>query len=101
SLAVSAGSAMLFGLWPAWSASRADLRTALHGGGARTSGSQGHRRSLNGLIISEVALAMVLLAVAALLTQAFRKVEQIHPGFRPDHVLTYSITLPQQKYPKP
>lgn len=100
-VAIAMGSAMLFGVWPAWTASHADLRTALHDGGARASGSHAHRRSLKVLITAEVALATVLLAVAALLTQAFRKVEQIDPGFRADHVLTYSISLPQQKYPKP
>ncbi|MBI4904422.1 MAG: ABC transporter permease [Acidobacteria bacterium] len=100
-LAVSMGSAMLFGLWPAWSASRADLRSALHEGGARASGSAARRRSLKILITAEVALATVLLAASALLTQAFRKVEQINPGFRADNVLTYSVGLPNQKYPKP
>lgn len=99
-LTVSMGSAVLFGLWPAWSASRADLRTALQEGGARASGSQARGRSLKVLITAEVALATVLLAFAALLTSAFRKVEQVHPGFSADRVLTYSVFLPPQKYPK-
>jgi predicted permease len=100
SLAVSIGSAMLFGLMPAWSASKADLRTALSDGGARASGSRASRRSLQALITAEVALATVLLALAALLTQAFQKVERVYPGFRAERVLTYSLFLPSQKYPK-
>lgn len=100
-ITVSVGSAMLFGLWPAWSASRTDLRSALLDGGTRISESPARRRSLKVLITAEVALATVLLATAVLLTQAFRKVEQINAGFRADHVLTYSVGLPNQKYPKP
>jgi len=100
-LMVSIGSAMLFGLWPAWNASRADLRTALHDASSRTSDSPARRRSLKILITAEVVLATILLTSAVLLTQAFQKVGKVDPGFRADHVLTYSIGLPNEKYPAP
>ena len=60
-LAVSIGSAVLFGLWPAWNASRVDVRTGLQDTGTRTSESAGRRRSLKILIIAEVALVAILL----------------------------------------
>jgi len=100
-LAVSIGSAVLFGLWPAWNASRVDVREGLQDAGPRTSESAGRRRSLKVLITAEVALAAVLLTAAGLLIQAFRKVERIDPGFRADNILTYQITLPRQKYERP
>jgi predicted permease len=100
-LAVSIGSAVLFGLWPAWNASRVDVRRGLQDAGPRTSESAGRRRSLKVLITAEVALAAVLLTAAGLLIQAFRKVERVEPGFRADNVLTYQIGLPPSKYQKP
>jgi predicted permease len=66
-LAVSIGSAVLFGLWPAWNASRVDVRAGLLDSGPRTSESAGRRRSLKVLITAEVALAAVLLTAAGLL----------------------------------
>lgn len=101
SLAVSAGTAVLFGLWPAWNASRVDVRNGLQEAGPRASESAGRRRSLKMLITAEVALATVLLTAAGLLVQAFRKVERIDPGFRPDSVLTYQLNLPAAKYTRP
>jgi predicted permease len=103
-LTVSIGSAVVFGLWPAWNGSRVDVRAGLQDAGPRTSESAGRRRSLKVLITAEVALAAVLLTAAGLLIQAFRKVESIDPGFRADNVLTYRVTLPgskDSKYEKP
>jgi predicted permease len=97
-LAVSIGSTVLCGLWPAWNASRVDLRAGLQEASLRTSESAGRRRSLSVLITAEVALAAVLLTAAGLLIQAFRNVERVDPGFRADHILTYQIDLPVQKY---
>lgn len=102
-LTVSIGSAVLFGLWPAWNASRIDVRSGLQDAGPRTSESAGRRRSLKALITAEVALAAVLLTAAGLLIQAFRKVESVDPGFRADSILTYQIALPSSpasKYEK-
>jgi predicted permease len=100
-LAVSAASAVLFGLWPAWQSSRVDVRAGLQSAGRGSSDSSGRRRSLQALIAAEVALATVLLAAAGLLFQAFRNVERIDPGFRADHILTWQVSLPSSKYQKP
>ncbi|MGH9632043.1 MAG: ADOP family duplicated permease [Bryobacteraceae bacterium] len=100
-LAVSIGSAVMFGLWPALNSSRADIRTSLQDAGPRTSESAGRRRSLQVLITAEIALAAVLLTAAGLLIQAFRKVERVDKGFRADNILTYQVALPASKYQKP
>jgi predicted permease len=96
-LAISIGSTVLFGLWPAWTASRVDLRTGLHAG-PEPSESAGLRRNLRVLVTAEVALAAVLLTAAGLLIQAFRNVGRVDPGFRADNILTYELALPVQKY---
>jgi len=101
SLTVSIGSAVLFGLWPAWNTSHSDLRQDLHEGSSRSSEAAGRRRGMKILITAEVALAAVLLTAAGLLVQAFRKVERIDPGFRADSVLTYQISPPSSKYTEP
>jgi predicted lysophospholipase L1 biosynthesis ABC-type transport system permease subunit len=82
-LAVSIGSAVLFGLWPAWNASRIDVRAGLQDAGPRTSESAGRRRSLKILITAEVALAAVLLTAAGLLIRRLQK-ERVDPGFHAD-----------------
>lgn len=99
-LLVSIGSAVLAGLWPAWSASRVDVRAGLQEGGPRASESASQRRSLKTLIVTEIAMSAVLLTSAGLLIQAFRSFQRVDPGFRADSVLTYQVGLPQLKYPK-
>ncbi|MGH9720952.1 MAG: ABC transporter permease [Bryobacteraceae bacterium] len=99
-ISVSAAAAVLFGLWPAREASRVDVRSALQDA-ARSSASAGKRRTLNALVVGEVALAVVLLVGAGLLIQAFRKLREVDPGFRADGVLTYRVALPNAKYAKP
>ncbi len=96
--AVTGAAAVLFGLAPALQAARSDLRTGLHDA-ARSSVSRGRRRMLSTLVVGEIALAMVLAVAAALMFQALRNVMKVDPGFRPENVLAYSISLPPTKYP--
>jgi predicted permease len=97
---VSAASAMLFGIWPALEASRVDMRGALHES-ARSTSSAAKRRSLNALVVVEMALAVVLLVGAGLLVQTFWNLQRVDPGFRSEGVLLYRINLPSEKYAKP
>jgi putative ABC transport system permease protein len=95
---VSLGTGLLFGFAPALHMARTDLHESLKEGGR----SVGHRSSLalrRGLVISTVALALTLLVGAGLLIRSFARVVQVDPGFRPDHVLTFYVSLPQTKYP--
>jgi putative ABC transport system permease protein len=97
--AVAAG--ILAGLAFAWHASRADLNEALkessRGGGA---GSSSHR--LRGvLVVTEVALALVLLTGAGLMVKGFRHLVKTNPGYDRRNVLTFQIALPESKYRDP
>jgi predicted permease len=90
--------AVLFGLAPALSGLRTDVRAALHGA-SRATATGGRRFVLNALITGELGLAVILLVTAALLFQALRKTLQVDPGFRPQGVLTYRIATPRADYP--
>jgi putative ABC transport system permease protein len=97
-LLVACLTALLFGLLPALQASRLSLVTALKDG--RKGGSSGaNRRWLNGLVVTEIALALVLLVGAGLLLRSFRVVSETDPGFNAQNVLTLAVPLPQTGYP--
>jgi len=96
---VSLGTGIIFGLVPAWQASKVDLNSSLKSG-TRT-GSGEHKAHLrNGLVMGEVALALVLLICAGLLIQTFARLGQVQPGFRSERLLTASVQTPSAGYPK-
>jgi predicted permease len=97
-LLISAATGILFGLAPALQASRTDPRQGLHEGGRSATGSRGQQRLRSLLVISEVSLACVLLIGAGLMLRSFLNLMHIDPGFRQDHVLTASLSLPQTRY---
>ena len=99
SLAVSLLTGAAFGLFPALSASRADLRTALHDSGR--SPAPARHRGARLLVVAEIALSLVLLAGAGLLLESFRRLLSIDPGFDPEGVLTVATSLPPARYPRP
>jgi len=96
---VTGAAAMLFGLAPALQAAAVDAGSCLQEA-SRSSMSRSRHRILSGLVICEIALACVLLVCSGLLIQAFRKVLHVDPGFRPDHMMTWRLELPDSKYPK-
>ncbi len=77
---------------------RLDLRSVLGSGNRQATGTAARVSLLRGLVVSEIALAMVLLLVAGLLGQAFLRVQDVDPGIRPERVLTYNLQLPGAKY---
>ncbi len=86
----------LFGLAPAWHASRVNLQGTLkEAGRGATSSRTGIRQ---GLVIAEVALTFVLLVGAGLLLLSFHRLLQVNPGFAVDRVLTFRINPPEDKY---
>jgi putative ABC transport system permease protein len=93
---ISVAAGILFGIVPAFRVSRLDLVTSLNQGGRSGIGSG--RRLRDALVVSEVALAIVLLAGAALMLRSFEKLLHLDPGFRADHVLVVRTPLPRQKY---
>jgi len=95
-LGLSLVAAALFGLFPALRASSIDLHSFLKEG--RTLVGRGRGRLRNGLVVAEVALALVLLIGAGLLVRSFARLTRVQPGFDPTHVLTLSMTLPPSRY---
>jgi putative ABC transport system permease protein len=91
-LGVSAITGLAFGLAPAVQAWRTDVNAALKEEGRGDTG--GHRNRLRHLlVVSEVALALVLLIGAGLLIKSFSRLMEVNPGFRTDGVLTFQVTL--------
>ncbi len=98
---VAVATGLIFGLVPAWETSRVPLGESLkEGGRGATQGRSGQRlRSV--LVASEVALALVLLIGATLLTRSFLILHGIDPGFRPDRLLALTVHLSPSRYPRP
>ena len=96
-LVVSLLCGVIFGLAPALQTSRPDLNESLKEGG-KGAPSMSHNRTHRFLVVTEVALAMVLLVGAGLLVQSFRNLRNVDPGFVPSNVLTMLLFLPESKY---
>jgi len=103
-LAFTAGIAvltgLLFGLAPAWQASRADVQKTLKEG-SRSGHGRGHRRLHGALVVVEMAMALILLLGTGLMLKSFRHVLAADGGFNPDRVLTASVSGPEIKYKEP
>jgi putative ABC transport system permease protein len=90
---------ILFGLAPAFAAARQNLSESLKEGGHRTTTGQAGQKIRQALLVCEVALALVLVIAAGLLTRTFFRLLSIGGGFNPEHVLTFELSLPNTKYP--
>jgi predicted permease len=99
-LGLTALTAMLFGLVPAVQATRLDVQAALGEGGTRSvaGGAKGWPRRL--LVVAEVALGVVLLVGAGLLTRTFIHLQSQSPGFDPRQVIAASASLEDARYEK-
>ncbi|HEX5474642.1 MAG TPA: ABC transporter permease [Vicinamibacterales bacterium] len=99
-LAVSLLTGLCFGTAPALLAARAaSPGSLLRGGGGRSVGHARDSRLRHGLLVVEVALALVLVVASGLLVRTFVRVMQVDGGFDADHVLTFELTLPTARYP--
>jgi predicted permease len=97
-LAVTLGTGLLFGLAPALGTTRMNLVEALKDGGQRTIGSVTAPRIRNGLLVLQVALALVLVAAAGLLLRTFYDMLHTQPGFDSTRVMTFELPLPVSRY---
>jgi putative ABC transport system permease protein len=97
---ISLGSALVFGLFPALNLADQDLNGVLKEGGRGAASGARSNRARRVLVVSEIALAAVLLTGAGLLIRSLDRLLDVPSGFRPEKVLTAQLTLPQARYPE-
>jgi predicted permease len=94
--AVAAG--LIFGVAPAWQASRVNQFEQLKEGGRANSAGRARQQLRSSLVIAEVALALVLLVGAGLFLRSLAALEDVNPGFQSAGVITAGLSLPHQRY---
>jgi len=101
-LLLSVFSGILFGMAPALRVARLDLNSTLKDASRSSAGRSavwGHGNNLRRLlVVSEVALSVVLLIGAGLLIRSFARLQSVSPGFNPQGVLTFDLTMTGQRY---
>ena len=90
---------MLFGVAPALQGARVNLGGSLKEGGRGATSGSNRKRLQNALVVTEVALAFVLLSCAGLMIRSFYKLEQVDPGFETTNVITMGLPLAPAQYP--
>lgn len=96
---VAVGTGILFGLIPAFASAKPELTEALKEGGRSSTTGARRNQVRNGLVVAEIALALVLLVGAGLLLKSYARVQNIDPGFDRKNILTAELDLPRPKYP--
>jgi putative ABC transport system permease protein len=91
---------LIFGLGPALTASRSDLSNTLRESGSRTGSGVRHNKARSILVVTEMALALILLVGAALLIRTFAALRGVNPGFDARNVLTLQMSLVGQRFTK-
>ncbi len=91
---VSVAVGLLFGLLPALRASSEKTLPALRAGGRGSTMDRGKNRVLSGLVVAQMALALVLLVGSALMVRSFQRLHAVDPGFETEGVLTFRVTPP-------
>jgi len=95
---VSLVTAIACGLAPAFEGSRTDVQETLKDGTRQAGGSVRHRRMRQAFVVSEIALAVVLLVGAGLMLRSFSTLRHVDPGYSTSGVLTMRLQLPIAKY---
>jgi putative ABC transport system permease protein len=97
-LALALFTGAICGLAPAFAAIRTSVNDTLKEGGRTGTAGGGHARLRSALVVTEIAIALVLLAASGLLLRSFEKMREVELGFRPDHTLVAAYSLPQKQY---
>jgi len=97
---VSILTGVLFGLAPAWQATKTNLNETLKEGGDKSApGKSGRGLLRSGLVVSQLAIATILVISAGVFTRSFIEILRADLGIKPDHVGTMNLELPRDKYP--
>ena len=92
-LALAIATGVVSGVAPAFAAIRTSVNDTLKEGGRTGTSGSGHARLRSGLVIAEIAVALILLAASGLLLRSFEKMREADLGYRPDHTLVASYSL--------
>jgi putative ABC transport system permease protein len=99
-VAISLGTGIVFGLFPALHGSRADLNTTLKASGGPSGTAFKHDKARSLLVVVEVALALILLVGSALLIRTSMALRGVDPGFDPHNILTMRMSLTGPRFLK-
>ena len=97
-LGVALLTGIIFGVVPAFEASRFNFNDSLKEGGKNVGGTAGSQRFRNVFVVTQVALALLLLVGAGLLLKSLNHLQSVDPGFNPANLLTVRVSLPLPKY---
>lgn len=89
---------LICGIAPAFAAMRTKVNDTLKEGGRTGSAGAGHVRLRSALVVTEIAVALILLTASGLLLRSFEKMRDVNLGYQPDHTLVAGYSLPQKKY---
>ena len=98
---ISLGTCLIFGLIPAWHASKPDLHTTLEQTSRSVAQGASRLRFRQVLVVFQVSIAVMLVIGAGLLIKSFWLLQRVDPGFRAEGVLSAGLTLPHSKYAEP
>jgi len=88
----------IFGLWPAWQTSHANVQLALKEGSPGSGDAPSAKRTRDWLVISEIALTLTLLVAAGLVLKSFSHLQSLSLGYEPHALFTARLELPWRKY---
>ncbi|HET6975500.1 MAG TPA: ABC transporter permease [Pyrinomonadaceae bacterium] len=97
-LGISVLTGLIFGLVPAWAASRGRVGDALKEGARSVTAGGARQRLRSTFVVVELAVALVLLVGAGLLIKTFWNLRSVEPGFNPNHLITMRVELPETRY---
>src|ERR1043166_5545145 len=89
---------VLFGLWPAWQASHADVQLALKEGSSGSGDPPSAKRARDWMVIGEIALTLTLLVAAGLVLKSFSKLQTLQLGYEPHNLFSARLELPWKTY---
>jgi putative ABC transport system permease protein len=96
-VAIATMTSVVFGLVPALASTGGTVARFISTAGRGSIG-HGRTRVRKALVVCEMSLAVVLLVGAGLLIRSYQRISDVNPGFSPDHLLTFAVTLPEAKY---